>query len=34
LFVKLAEEEYKHWRILNEAYWSLGNLGTWKWIRP
>lgn len=34
LFVKLSEEEYKHWRILNEAYWSLGNLGTWKWIRP
>jgi rubrerythrin len=33
LFVRLSEEEYKHWRILNEAYWNLTNLGTWKWIR-
>jgi rubrerythrin len=34
LFVRLSEEEYKHWRILNEAYWNLNNLGTWKWVRP
>jgi len=34
MFVRLAEEEYKHSRILTEAYWTLTNLGVWKWSRP
>jgi len=34
MFTRLAGEEYKHHRILMEAYWTVSNLGTWKWIRP
>ena len=34
MFVRLSEEEYKHYRILTEAYWTLTNLGVWKWSRP
>ncbi len=29
LFVRLAEEEHKHFMILKEAYWTLNNLGEW-----
>ena len=34
MFRKLAEEEHSHYLILNEAFWSLNNLGVWKWSRP
>lgn len=34
MFYKLSEEEHKHWRILREVYWTLTNLGTWKWSKP
>jgi len=34
MFSRLSEEEYKHYRLLMEAYWSLNNLGTWTWSRP
>jgi rubrerythrin len=34
MFSKLSEEEHKHYRILMEAYWTLNNLGVWKWSRP
>jgi rubrerythrin len=30
MFVKLAEEEHKHYRILEDVYWTLTNLGEWK----
>lgn len=33
-FVRLAREESDHYFILSEAYWTLNNLGTWKWARP
>jgi rubrerythrin len=33
MFRKLAEEEHIHYRILSEAYWTLNNLGVWKWSR-
>ncbi|MEJ2448431.1 MAG: ferritin family protein [Anaerolineales bacterium] len=31
MFRKISSEENIHWRILLDAYWSLTNLGTWKW---
>ena len=34
MFRKLAEEEHIHFLILNEAYWTLNNMGVWKWSRP
>ena len=34
MFDKLCEEEHKHYRLLLETYWTLNNLGTWKWARP
>lgn len=34
MFLKLSEEEHKHWVLLTEAYWNMTNLGTWKWSRP
>jgi rubrerythrin len=34
MFSRLSEEEHKHYRLLLDAYWSLNNLGTWKWSRP
>lgn len=34
MFSRLSEEEHNHYRILMEAYWSLTNLGVWKWSRP
>ncbi len=33
MFTRLAEEEHNHYRILNEAYWTLNELGMWKWTR-
>jgi hypothetical protein len=34
MFNKLAEEERKHYFILNEAWWSMNDTGEWKWTRP
>lgn len=34
MFRRLSEEEHKHFRLLTDAYWSLNNLGVWKWSRP
>jgi rubrerythrin len=34
MFRRLSEEEHKHYRILTEAYWTLSNLGVWKWSPP
>jgi rubrerythrin len=34
MFTRLAEEEHKHYFILNEAWWSLNETGEWKWTRP
>jgi rubrerythrin len=31
MFTRLAEEEHNHYRILNEAYWTLNELGEWRW---
>ena len=33
MFKRLSEEEHNHYRILSEAYWTVNNLGTWKWSR-
>jgi rubrerythrin len=33
MFTRLSEEEHNHYRILNEAYWTLNELGVWKWTR-
>jgi rubrerythrin len=33
MFLRLSEEEHNHYRILTEAYWSLNDLGVWKWKR-
>jgi rubrerythrin len=30
MFLKLAEEEHNHYRILKDVYWTLSNLGEWK----
>ena len=32
MFSRLAEEEHQHYKILREAYWTVTNLGTWKWV--
>jgi len=32
MFSRLAEEEHQHYKILREAYWTITNLGTWKWV--
>jgi len=34
MFKKLSAEEYSHYRILIEAYWTVSNFGVWKWVRP
>lgn len=34
MFAKLSEEEHKHYRLLTDAYWTLTNLGEWKYTRP
>jgi hypothetical protein len=33
MFLRLSEEEHNHYRILTEAYWTLNDLGVWKWKR-
>jgi rubrerythrin len=33
MFLRLSEEEHNHYRILTEAYWTLNDLGIWKWKR-
>lgn len=33
MFLRLSEEEHNHQRILTEAYWTLNDLGVWKWTR-
>jgi rubrerythrin len=33
MFLRLSEEEHNHYRILTEAYWSLNDMGVWKWKR-
>jgi rubrerythrin len=34
MFDRLSEEEHNHYRLLLDTYWTLNNLGTWKWSRP
>ena len=34
MFSRLSDEEHNHYRLLNEAYWTLTNLGVWKWSPP
>lgn len=32
MFKRLADEEYKHYLLLIEAYWSVSYLGDWRWM--
>jgi rubrerythrin len=34
MFVRLSEEEHKHYEILSEAFWSLNQTGVWKYASP
>jgi rubrerythrin len=34
MFRRLAEEEHIHHHILLDAFWTLNNLGVWKWSHP
>jgi len=34
MFDRLSEEEHQHYRLLLDTYWTLNNLGIWKWVRP
>ena len=34
MFIKLSQEELKHYKILRNALWSLNQTGVWKWSRP
>ena len=34
MFVRLSEEEHKHFEILSEAFWSLNQTGVWKYSSP
>lgn len=34
MFKKLSAEEYNHYRLLVEAYYTVNNFGVWKWVRP
>jgi rubrerythrin len=34
MFIKLSQEERKHYEILGLAFWSLNQTGVWKWSRP
>ena len=34
MFVRLSEEEHKHYEILSEAFWSLNQTATWNYTRP
>lgn len=32
MFERLANEEYRHYQLLIEAYWSVSYLGDWRWM--
>ena len=32
MFERLAREEYRHYQLLIEAYWSVSYLGDWRWM--
>jgi rubrerythrin len=34
MFIRLSQEEHKHYDILSDAYESLNQSGVWKWSRP
>jgi rubrerythrin len=34
MFVKLSEEEHKHYLILSDAFWSLNQTAEWKYSSP
>jgi rubrerythrin len=34
MFVRLSEEEHKHYEILSEAFWSLNQTAAWTYTRP
>lgn len=34
MFRRLSDEEHNHYRILSEAFWTMTNLGVWKWSPP
>jgi len=34
MFIKLSEEEHKHFRLLTDAYWTLSNFEQWNYTRP
>lgn len=34
MFIKLSAEEYNHYKLLVEAYYTVNNFGVWKWVRP
>ena len=31
MFKRLSQEEYTHFRILNDEYYNLNNQGKWVW---
>ena len=34
MFSRLSEEEHEHYRLLTDAFWTLTNLGVWRYSRP
>ena len=34
MFDRLSREEYEHYCVLREAFWTLNNLGVWRYNRP
>jgi rubrerythrin len=34
MFIRLSQEEHKHYDILSNAYDSLSQTGAWQWLRP
>ena len=34
MFVRLSEEEHKHYEILTDAFWSLNQTASWSYTRP
>ena len=34
MFSRLSEEEHEHYRLLTDAFWTLTNLGVWRYTRP
>ena len=34
MFVRLSEEEHKHYEILTDAFWSLNQTASWTYTRP